>query len=263
VHDKATADLTKRHLSGAFGNKKVRAMAVDPTDVNHVVVVLDGGGNNVYETSNGLSEGATFNLIKEGLPNNVYSVLIPKGAKKGTIMVGTENGIWMREGCSTEWIANNNGMGEVPVVTLSQMTTYRPGVRNVPHFDPDPAIGKIKINYPNNNRTYLTIYAGTYGSGIFSSRAYVGIDELPDNSNKESNALIVAPNPVNDLTTIELDMTKGKATIQVFSIEGRLMKEQMAKDNTNTINFKDYAPGTYIIQVIQDGNVKSAKVIKQ
>jgi hypothetical protein len=109
----------------------------------------------------------------------------------------------------------------------------------------------------------LTIHAGTYGSGIFSSSNYVGIDELPGNSVKESDALTVIPNPVTDIATIDLDMTKGRATIQVFSVDGRLIKEQTAKNNVNTINFKDYTPGTYIIQVIQGGNVKSAKVIKQ
>jgi len=261
VRDKTTIELAQRTLACAITNKKILAMAVDPTDDNHIVVVLNGGGDNVYESFNAKSEAAAFDLIKGDLPNNVYSVLFPKGAKKGTIMAGTENGIWMKESGSNTWIAN--GLERIPVMTLSQMTTHRPGVQNVPYFDADPAIGKIRINYPSNNKTYLTIYAGTYGSGIFSSTAYVGISDIPSDNPKESNALVVVPNPVNDMATIELDMTKGRATIQVFSVDGRLIKEQTAKNNVNTINFKDYTPGTYIIQVNQGGVVKSAKVIKK
>jgi hypothetical protein len=261
VYSKATVELAQQYLSHAFENKQIHAIAVDPTDDNHIVVVLDGGGDNVYETFNGKSESATYNLIKGKLPNNVYSVLFPKGAKKGTIMAGTENGIWMKESGSNTW--SSNGLEEIPVMTLSQMTTHRPGLKNVPYFDPDPAIGKIRINYPSNNKSYLTIYVGTYGSGVYSSSAYVGIDEYSDDTVKESDALVVIPNPVTDIATIELDMTKGRATIQVFSVDGRLMEEQTARNNANTINFKDYAPGTYVIQVMQGGNVKSAKVIKQ
>jgi len=173
-------------------------------------------------------------------------------------MVGTEEGIWIKESGS-EWVFG--GLDNIPVMTLTQLTTYRPGVKNVPYLDADK--GKIRIDYPSNNKSYLTIYAGTYGSGIFSSTAYVGIDEIPNNPTKESNALVIVPNPVTDVATIELDMTKGNATIQVFNIDGRLIKEQTAKTNVNTINFKDYVPGTYIIQVIQNGAIKSGKVIKQ
>jgi hypothetical protein len=261
VCDSVSNESVQKHLAYAFTGKEISAMAVDPTDANHVVVVLKGGGNNVYETFNGMSESATFDLVKGNLPNNVYAVLFPKGAKKGTIMAGTERGIWMKESGS-EWTASNNGIGEVPVMTLTQLTTFRPGVNNVPYFNTETEKVERK-NYPNNNRSYLTIYAGTYGSGIFSSKAYVGIEEFPDSPAKESNALVIVPNPVVDVATIDLDMTKGYATIQVFSIDGRLIKEQTAKTNANTINFKDYAPGTYIIQVIQGGAIKSGKVIKQ
>jgi len=259
VYNKATIALAERNLVYAFENKKVCAIAVDPMNENHVVVVLEGGGDNVYETTNGGSESAVFKSIKGDLPNNVYTVLFPKGAKTGTIMLGTEKGIWMNEGSG--WVANNNGLGEVPVMTLTQLSTYRPGVRNVPVINENG--DKVKINYPSNNKTYLTIYAGTYGSGIFSSSAYVGIDDIDDTTAKESDALTVFPNPVTDLTTIDLDMTKGRATIQIFTIDGRLINEQTANNSVNTINFKGYAPGTYIIQVNQGGVVKSAKVIKQ
>ena len=260
VHNTATIALAERTLAYTFTDKRIRAMAVDPTDDNHTVVVLDGGGDNIYETYNGKTASATFNLIKDGLPNNVYSVLLPKGAKKGTIIAGTEKGIWTKES-SGNWETNSKGMGEVPVMTLTQMTTYRPGVKNVPYLDAEQ--GKIKINYPNNSKSYLTIYAGTYGSGIFSTEQYVGIEEFPSNNTKETDALTVIPNPINDIATLELDMAKGHATIQIFSIEGRYINEQTARNNINTINFKDYAPGTYIIQVTQGGTVKSAKVVKQ
>ena len=261
VYSDSTVKLAQQNLAYSFTNKKIRAIAVDPTDENHAVVVLEGGGDNIYETTNGTSEPATFSLIKSNLPNNVYAVLFPKGAKKGTIMVGTEKGIWMKESGSTTWTANNNGLGEIPVMTLTQMTTLRPGVRNVPYYDLENG-NKMKINYPNNQNTYLTIYAGTYGSGIFSTNEYVGIDEFTPDNPKESNSLTVIPNPVKDIATIELDMAKGQATIQVYSVDGRCVKEQVAKSTINTIDFKNYAPGTYIIYVIQGDVVKSAKVIK-
>ena len=256
-----TATDVKRHLAGVFTDKKIRAMAVDPTDDNHVVVVLEGGGDNLYETFNGKSDPADFTPInKENLPNNIYAVLLPKGTQNGTIMLGTEKGIWMKENGS-EWTANNSGLGEVPVMTLTQLTTYRPGVKNVPSLNADS--DKIRINYPSNNKSYLAIYAGTYGSGVFSCNTYVGIDEIPDKPIKDSNTLTVVPNPVTDNATIEIDMTKGQAIIQIFSVDGRLITEQTAKNTLNTINFKDYAPGTYIIQVMQGDIVKSGKVIKQ
>ena len=258
VYNDSTATLIQK-TSHAF-DKKIRAIAVDPTDENHVIVVLEGGGDNVYETNNGKSESATYNLVKENLPNNVYSALFPKGAPQGTVMLGTEKGIWMRESGS-EWVANNNGIGAVPVMVLTQMTTYRPGLQHVLSYDWENS-KKIRVNYPDNNKNYLTVYAATYGSGIFSTDQYVGIEEITPGTPKEYNALTVVPNPVKDIATIELDMAKGQATIQVFSIDGRCVKEQIAKSSTNVIDFKNYAPGTYIIYVIQGDVVKSAKVVK-
>jgi len=263
VYNTTTINLIDITLSYSFEGKKIRAIAVDPIDPNHVVVVVvEGSGNNIYESFNGTSESATYNSIKYNLPDYVFSVLLPKGAKKGTIIVGTEKGIWMKDTGSDTWISNNNGLGEVPVMTLFQITTHRPGVKNVPYYDWEN--NKLtRINYPSNNSTYLTIYAGTYGSGIFSTDQYVGIDEFTTNDPKESDALVVFPNPINDIATIEIDITKGQATIQVFSVDGRCVKEQKAKSTINIINLKGYTAGTYIIQVTQGDVVKSAKVVKQ
>ncbi|MCL2510708.1 MAG: T9SS type A sorting domain-containing protein [Bacteroidales bacterium] len=285
VYDEASLKLVKQGLIYTFTGRSVHAMSVDPTDSNHLVVVLKDDGNNVYETfdgeyieeeeeeeeeegddddgdgDKGTKDGSTFTLISNGLPNTVYSVLFPKGAQTGTLLVGTELGLWMRENGST-WTESSNGIGKVPVTVLTQVNTYRPGVRGVPYFDVD-ANKMMRQNFPNNISSYLTIYAGTYGSGIFTSSQYVGIQPIEPTDPKESNSLVVTPNPVNDMATINLDMTKGRATIQIFNVDGRLVNEQVANSSVATINFKNYASGTYIIQVNQGGVVKSAKVIKK
>jgi hypothetical protein len=270
AYDSLTANITssacivKTNLIHKFEGRKVVSVAVNQKNPQHVIVVLNGEKDNVFETLNALDSVPAFNSIKDNLPDIVYTVIFSK--EDETIIVGTERGIWTRVKGATTWVAENNGLNEVPVKVLFQVNTRRPGVKGVRYPNPDPtAANPVLIkDYPSNNRNYLAIYAGTYGSGIFVSKRYVGIEESPiDGKDTDSNTLVVIPNPVRDEVTIKTDLNNGeKATIQIYDVNGRCIKEQAVTSATQIISFKNYEPGIYIIRLINQGITKSAKIIK-
>ncbi|MDF1698821.1 MAG: T9SS type A sorting domain-containing protein [Saprospiraceae bacterium] len=78
---------------------------------------------------------------------------------------------------------------------------------------------------------------------------------------KEENVLdqmVVYPNPVSDLLTIESPVTLSRLTL--LDAQGRIMD---TTTNTSTINFTNYLPGIYMIQAEdKQGGIYTKRVVK-
>lgn len=85
----------------------------------------------------------------------------------------------------------------------------------------------------------------------------LGISSLNETDNNKKN-IIVTPNPAK--TTVSFTNTD-VATLQIFSIEGRLVEEFA---NTNTINIASYPNGIYFAKITnKQGESYMAKFIKE
>lgn len=249
-------------LIHTFDGRYVTSISVNPTDYNNVIVTLGNYGNDsyVYESSNALGANVSFTSIQEGLPKApTYASLISKGGDRQYKIVGTEFGLYYKQG-SGAWVQDEL-MGHIPVMSLVQATTERHAVDSVKEL-----FGKdiIKVNYPNNDKNYLGIFAGTYGSGVFYFNDFVrevGIDTVdPD---KNGGMLTVYPNPVSSQTTLEINMNEGTAaTVQIYDVQGRCIQEFQTSSKRNELNFSDKAAGIYLIRVSQGGKTQSTKVVK-
>ena len=109
----------------------ISSVDVDPNNSNNVLATVSNfGAISVWESTNG---GATFTNIEGNLPDMpvMWGLFAPPGAQLsgttgGGIIIGTDLGVWTTSapnGTSTQWIANNNGLANVPVY----MIKYRPG----------------------------------------------------------------------------------------------------------------------------------------
>lgn len=68
------------------------------------------------------------------------------------------------------------------------------------------------------------------------------------------------PNPAEDQITISLLQ---KATIEILSIEGQMIKTIQCNDNQTIIDLSTFSRGIYIIKIITDKGVSAKKFIKQ
>ena len=65
------------------------------------------------------------------------------------------------------------------------------------------------------------------------------------------------PNPAQDFVTIEVD---APSTLQIFDMQGRLVRQQQLTNPTNTINTNDLK-GTYFVRVISGKKLETKKLI--
>lgn len=96
----------------------------------------------------------------------------------------------------------------------------------------------------------------------FSGKA-APIDEI-NIEEVEKTKFNVSPNPVTDKLTIDFQSTP-TTQISVFNIVGKQIDtfKPAVNDTKAELNFANYAPGTYILQLETENGIQTHKVIKQ
>ncbi|KAA3650523.1 MAG: T9SS C-terminal target domain-containing protein [Bacteroidetes bacterium] len=144
------------------------------------------------------------------------------------------------------WTNESSGMGRAPVFDLEQMA--------------------FSWEYANNSGK---IYAGTHGRGIFETDKFVGLPNVEHNVYKEGfkSSLKFYPNPVRNNAKIEFNLaSRGSVQVQIYDIRGKLVKDEkfgglVEGKNQLDLRFDDYQNGTYIIRVINNGQVATNKFV--
>ena len=108
------------------------------------------------------------------------------------------------------------------------------------------------------NWTYTKDYSVSSGSDC----AWIDYITLPPFLDKTSeqthNPLTLHPNPTTDIIWLEIEQD-GDFNVQVYDAHGSLI---LTMQNENKISFKNMPAGIYHIEVIQNGNRWSRKLIK-
>lgn len=109
---------------------------IDPTDPTHLFIAL---GNDIYESTN---SGMSWTNISGTLPNiSLNTIVIDKDSSVDAMYVGMDVGVYYRDNNTPNW------------------TPYSTGLPNV-------EITELEIHY-NNTECKSTIYASTYGQGLW------------------------------------------------------------------------------------------------
>ncbi len=96
---------------------------------------------------------------------------------------------------------------------------------------------------------YFCLDGFTYKDAVISSNNEVLAGGLNIN---------MYPNPAQDYLTIEI--ADDKADLQIFDLQGRLVRQEQLANQTNTINTSDLQ-GTYILKIISGKKVETKKLI--
>ena len=227
-------------------------IAINPNNSNDLLLLAGFSGTNKRTTNASTATNTSLNSVALGSITNpgvaCYDGIIDR-ADSDILVVGTSSGVFVSENGGASWENASAGFEGTPVFEVRQQWrtfdegSYRPG----------------------------EIYVGTYGRGIWSSAAYLGINENSSSSSSAANfktKLKTFPNPTNESTTLSFQLAKtGDVDVNVYSITGRLVKSISKKnlsagDNTLFIDCDDISNGTYIVKFVSGKQVESVKFIK-
>lgn len=186
---------------------------------------------NIWYTTDG---GITW-VSKEGnLPDLPVKCILKNPLNANEVIIGTELGVWYTNNFNATaptWIQSNNGMSNVKVMDLD--------VRN-------------------DN----TVFAATYGRGIFSGQFTP--ESLSTNDNVLNKGIKVYPNPSSGIVNVSIDNYAGNITVEVFDMNGRKVFSNAGDYmKANTINLQGFQKGVYILNVKGDELSYSEKIILQ
>lgn len=249
-------------------SQAITSIAVDSENPNNVLVTLGNYGNEAYVmySSNALDQVPTFSSIQGNLPHMpVYSSVIEMEHSNVGI-IGTEYGIFSTNNLMSEspdWTKQYTNMGSVPVFDLKQQLITQPPMTVKVENENEVSY----ITYPGTNN-WGTIYAATFGRGIFMSDDYfiVGQDEIIDSEDNNGSELMIYPNPVKTNAIIEFNArTKYEVNIYVYDLSGRMIKnfKYSCQKGLNEIPLKvnTFSKGTYIINLVADGKNFTGKIL--
>ena len=83
-------------------------------------------------------------------------------------------------------------------------------------------------------------------SVILTDVSAIGIDQILN----ENSSMIVYPNPTSEFFSINYDnLTNLNITINVFDLNGVLVKSELFKENQQKVNIENLSNGTYIVEI--------------
>lgn len=88
-----------------------------------------------------------------------------------------------------------------------------------------------------------------------------GASNVPlSTASPEAKQITVAPNPVSDL--LRIDAAFPIASIKIISVDGKVWEKEGLGQQTQSINFSDFATGIYTLQVFGQKKMEQIKIIK-
>lgn len=87
-----------------------------------------------------------------------------------------------------------------------------------------------------------------------------GNDFLAIAKNADIN-VSVYPNPANNTVTINTN-TEGEATLEIITLEGKVVKSEVLKSNSTEVNVSDLTNGIYLLNISNSSSRKAIKLIK-
>ncbi len=209
-------------------------------------VTLTGGGATSYTWDNGVTDGVAFNPTV----TTTYTV------------TGTDGNNCQNTATTTITVTT------VDATTTTTGTTITANNSNATYqwVDCDnsnqPISGAISQNFtPTVTGNYAVIVTenGCSETSVCENIVITGLNEMNANNN-----ISVYPNPVNDIFTISSSDDLSGAVVKIIVITGQtLVEKTIISGNTATFDMSVYATGLYFVEINQNGNLNTLKVIKK
>jgi len=116
----------------------------------------------------------------------------------------------------------------------------------------------------------IYLYEDTIGNG--KDVSYIGeitqahaVQVSPTAINRVTGDVNISiyPNPVADVLNVNFGHITNNATVRILNVNGQVLYNQVIDNqNVSTVNVADFNNGIYILQVIENSQIKSVKFIK-
>lgn len=257
--------------------RQISSIACDPNNSNNMVITFEGYTNepNVMRSTNVLSDSPSFTDISLKIDRTgatatqtkpVFTALYEGVANSNRVYIGSDDGIYYTTNGST-WTAETD-VPDVAVYSLWQQTKKLPKYTFVQYTGEN---GETQVFESTKNTG--VIYAATYGKGLLVNRNYADTTSMDEVSiaevlNKKAfESLSIYPNPATSQATINYTLSDASnVVLRMFDLNGREVSSfscgsQGRGTHNQVLNVQSLQRGVYMIQMITDNSVKSAKLI--
>jgi len=219
--------------------KQITYITVDHENPDKVWITF-GGYDTVLRIMESTDGGTTWTDISAGLPSVPANCVVQnKLSSDGQLFVGTDFGAFIKQG-SDDWVSFNQNL-------------------------PSVIVNELEIYYDLENMSNSTMYAATYGRGLWKTPIPVSSDddttpvfELED----EDESLEIFPNPSNGLFTVQSAKISEGSMVKVYDINGKLIKEiNNNQQGSIDIDLSGHTTGVYIIDIEANAEHMKAKVM--
>lgn len=209
-----------------FPGGTINSIAIHPTKPNKVAVAVNAGTRIMVSDDS----GATWVNYKKNLPDFSSLAVIWDNNGKDGLYLGMDYGIFYIDDTFSEWQTFNN------------------------------LLPNVMINEFDINKTTKTLYAATYGRGLWASplvESTAGINDVM------AGAVSIYPNPATSEITIALTKSMN-AEIRIFDISGKLLvfEAQTLINSKHNVNVSSLTSGVYFVRInSEEGSVTKKLLI--
>lgn len=218
VHVSTNAGNSWEDVSQGLPVRWITDVTTDPFDENTIYVTVSGFRwdepiAHVFKTTD---LGQNWQDISNDLPGIPVNVLVADPDNPGYLYVGTDAGIYFSNDDGLHWHSLNDGIYNVPVMTM-------------------------KAHAPTR-----TLVIGTYGISMYRLNMDDVVTGMAENTSIEKERITVYPNPAADKVNLKVsnDMT---FQVELFDVSGNLL---LRSKGENSLDVSALSKGIYFVKFI-------------
>lgn len=211
-----------------FPGGNINYIAIHPTDPMKIAVAITS--NNKVKVSH--DGGETWTIYKNNLPNFSAMCLVWDDNGKDGLYLGMDYGVYYIDNTFTDWQPYSNML-------------------------PNVIINELEINQKTR-----TLYAGTYGRGLWATPLVgkkIGIDKVYFN-----DKVGVYPNPASSEVIISSPIST-EGSIKLFDVTGKMLiyRQHAVLDNSFSLDVSHLPTGVYFIRLNTAQGMATKKLLKK
>ncbi|MBN2730579.1 MAG: T9SS type A sorting domain-containing protein [Bacteroidales bacterium] len=214
------------NASKPSGSFYITGISVSSTDPQKLwICSTSSSGDRVMESTDGAQTWSNITFNTNGLGINC---IIEDTHYPGTLYIGTQTGVFLKDSSMSNWIAFDDGL---PTVIVRELEITASGSK---------------------------LRAATYGRGMWESNVYqaTATDELSDIH------IDIYPNPATDIVNIHSENSVLPNEIYIFNVSGELVSTSYTENNRSTLNVENLAPGNYYLRFdMTNGRQEIRKIV--
>jgi len=230
----STSNLTSNGSNDAFVCKWETCPVATSTDIQNACGSFTWIDNNTYTSSNNTATHTIIGGAASGC-DSIITLNLTINTVDTTVVVNGNTLTANAFGASYRWLDCNNNMAVISGETNQSFN-------------------------PTNNGSYALEITqnGCTDTSACHNIVLTGIGELNQNN------INIYPNPTNNLITVELTQLFENLTVELLSIDGKIVKQQTINNSQKfTLDLSNQSKGIYFLKVNASNTINQFKIIKQ